>query len=404
MIRRIAEKHLTEAMLDTPVVIVQGPRQCGKTTLVRHAASSLPYVTLDDSLALDAALRNPRAFLRAYPDGVVIDEVQRAPDLLRSIKAEVDEDRRPGRYILTGSTSLLHMPRITESLAGRMEVVPLWPFAGCELAESEPAAARLVQNPREVPDGSFPLFRLDQLFAGGFPEPVFRSSPARRRAWFEGYLKALIERDVRSLADIEGLTALPRLLRLAAAEAGETLNASSLSRESGIPHTTLQRYLALLEAVFLVVQVPAWQSGLTHRAIKAPRLCFVDSGILLSLLGAGAGSLSPFDGLSRRLAASWASMEMARQLPPGEGRVCHFRSIRRYEVPLVVERPDGSIVAFDVTPEPSPGSLKALEFLQEVAGDRFAGGWLLHGGRECRRVTECLGVAPLGVFFGAEKG
>lgn len=403
MIQRRMGRRILEAMGDTPVVMVQGPRQCGKSTLVREVAPHLPYVSLDDPAALDFAHRNPRAFLRAHPQGLILDEVQRAPDIFRSLKAEVDEDRRPGRFLLTGSSSLLLLPKLSESLAGRMEVASLWPLAQCEINEGQAAFID------QAFGGALSLEKGERLdwtavSKGGFPEPFHRASEARRRAWFEAYVKALIERDVRSLSDIEGLTALPRLLKLLARCVGETLNVSSLSRESGIPHTTLQRYLGLLEAVFLIHPFSAWTSGLSHRTLKAQRVAFADSGLLLHLLGVDPSSLSPEEPLVRGILSSWVAMELLKQASWAEMslEVVHFRSVRQYEVPIVLARSDGQIVAVDVTADsyPSPSGLRALEFLEQVAEGRLAAGILLTSGPEARRLSEKLWALPYSALWG----
>ena len=402
MICRMMGQRVQEAMTDTPVVMVQGPRQCGKSTLVRELAPHLPYVSLDDPAALDFAHRNPRAFLKAHPDGLILDEVQRAPDIFRSLKAEVDEDRRPGRFLMTGSSSLLLLPKLSESLAGRMEVASLWPLAQAEIGES---SGSFVDRAFA---GDLPLAKgepLDwsRIHRGGFPEPFHRTVESRRRAWFEAYVKALIERDVRSLSDIEGLTALPRLLKLLARSVGETLNVSSLSRESGIAHTTLNRYIGLLEAVFLIHPFSAWSSGLSHRTLKAQRVAFVDSGLLIHLLGVDPATLSPEEPLVRGVLSSWVGMELQRQGGWSETtmEVVHFRSVRQYEVPIVMARGDGQIVAIDVTAEsyPSPAGLRPIEFLEQVAGDRLSAGILLTAGPEARRLSEKLWALPYSALW-----
>lgn len=397
MIDRFAARKVRDAMSDTPVVVIQGPRQCGKTTLAREVMPDLPYVTLDDSIALDAAQRNPKSFLSAYKDGVILDEVQRAPDLFRSLKAEVDKDRRPGRFLVTGSSNILLLPKLSESLAGRMEVVPLWPLSQAEIGGS---STSFIQNliDGNKPVGSEPFDR-SVLAIGGFPEPVHRATDARRRAWFDAYLKALIERDVRDIADIEGLTSLPRLLRMLARQTSDQLNIAGLSRESGIPHTTLTRYVSLLEAVFLVWNIPAWQSGLSHRAIKGSRICFADTGILCTLLGVSPQKLSNDDPLFKQLVVNFIAMEIRKQAANLEEsvEVCHFRSIRQYEVPVVLLFPDGKIIGIDVCEEDhiTPAHLRPLEFLAQVAEDRFAGGCLLHCGTETQAIGENLWSAPI---------
>jgi predicted AAA+ superfamily ATPase len=388
-------------MGDTPVVAIQGPRQCGKTTLARLVGSSKPYVTLDDSLALDQALRNPKAFLSAYPDGAILDEVQRAPSLFRSLKADVDKDRRPGKWLVTGSANVMVLPKLSESLAGRMEVVSLWPLAAQEISGGSNFVDQLFSADRGFEPNSF---NWDSLLKGGFPEPLHRASEHRRRAWFEAYLKALIERDIRDIADIEGLAALPRLLRRLAGEVGDTLNLSSASRETGIPHTTLTRYISLLEAVFLLWPVPSWESGLSHRTIKAARLSFVDSGLHAFLLGLTEARVTAEPELGWRALLNFATMELRKQASWSSVRpgVFHFRSIRRYEVPLLLEAPDGRIIGLCVTEESaaSPADFEALRFLESLAEDRFVFGAVLHLGDEVQVVSDRLGAVPLGSLGG----
>lgn len=393
MVFRHAEASVKEALADTPVVVIQGPRQCGKTTLAQSVAGDMAYVTLDDPLSLDQAKRNPMSFLAAFPQGAVIDEVQRAPELFRSLKAAVDRDRRPGRFLLTGSANVLLLPRLSESLAGRMEVVELWPFSMAERLEAEPSfARRLLQG--EGPQSEGGDWRT--LAEGGFPEPLARASESRRAAWYEAYIKALVERDVRDLSDIEGLTALPRLLRLMALEASEPLNVSALSRDSGIAASTLTRYISLLDGVFLTRPLPAWQSGLRDRAIKGARVGFVDSGLLCHLLGLTPARLEPGHAMTRRVLLNALAMELRKQ-SRGEWEVCHFRSIRRYETPIVLVRPDGMIAGIDFTTDAAPSidSARGLEFLAGVAQDRFAGGAILHLGRGIQAIGEKVWAAPI---------
>ena len=402
MFRRLAERRLKDALADTPVVVVQGPRQCGKTTLVRQVGEGVPFVTLDDSLALDAAVRNPDGFLAQFPDRVVIDEVQRAPGLFMAIKKAVDADRRPGRFLLTGSSNVLLLPKLNESLAGRMEVVPLWPLTRAEIAGTEGGLVQGLFSAEPLPtgprystkgEGSF----WEAVCRGGFPEPVARASFDRATAWFESYVKTVTERDVRDLADIEGLTAMPRLLRVLARQCGEPVNVSRVSRETGIPHTTLTRYLSLLESVFLLRPLAAWKEG--AGTAKSPKLMFADPGVLAFLLGVDPATLARDDVAARRVLECSVTCEAVRLCEALAPRyaVMHFRSVRTWSVPLVVVAPDGRLVGLDVclSAVPSTADFRALSFLQEVADEQFVRGLLLCVDGEPQAYSDRLRAVPL---------
>ncbi|MEX2243532.1 MAG: ATP-binding protein [Fimbriimonadaceae bacterium] len=384
MYPRLAEERVRAAMGDTPVVVVQGPRQCGKTTLVRRfVGEGVPFVTLDDSLALDAAVRNPDAFVSQFRGSVVIDEVQRAPGVFRAIKKSVDADRRPGRFLLTGSSNVLLLPRLSESLAGRMEVVPLWPL--CQ-AEVEGVEGGFVQRVFAAGDPS-PLAPLprrgegdcwERVLRGGFPEPLSRSTKDRASAWFDSYIKTVTERDVRDLSDIEGLTAMPRLLKVLARHCGESVNVSRVSREVGIPHTTLTRYLSLLESVFVLRPLHAWSHG-----AKTAKLQFSDPGVLAHLLGIDDVRAADESSLLRLLEC-FVSCEIVRLVDGCGSRtlVQHFRSLRTWSVPVVLESASGEVVGVSVTadPVPAPSAFRGLEVLADIAGERFLRGVVLHTG------------------------
>jgi hypothetical protein len=325
----------------------------------------------------------------------VIDEVQRAPKLFMAIKKAVDADRRPGRFLLTGSSNVLLLPRLSESLAGRMETVPLWPLSQSEVRGGEGQFVRelFTREHRDSPSPPAPLPERgegglwDVVCRGGFPEPVSRTSVERARAWFDAYVTTVTERDVRDLADIEGLTAMPRLLRVLARHCGETLNVSRVSREVGIPHTTLTRYLSLLESVFVLRPLEAWT---THaKTAKTSKLMFSDSGVLCSLLGVEPSMLPRDDVNAQRLLECFVAMEVVRTLPPFF-RVMHFRSLRTWSVPIVVESANGKIVGIDVCLDasPSPSVFRGLEVLQEIAGDQFLRGVVLHTGAGDQPVSD----------------
>jgi len=262
------ERHITrlarDALQDTPVVFTQGPRQCGKTTLAQHLRElghQAAYVTLDDTVALKAASSDPDGFVAGLPERVILDEVQRAPELFRAIKASVDRRRKPGRFLLTGSAQALVLPKVSESLAGRMEVLTLWPFSQGEIEASEEgfvdACFASEFKARKVASEGWPTLA-ERIARGGFPEAVARAAGARRRAWFDAYVQTILERDVRDLSNVTGLRELPTLLRLAATRTMGLLNFADLARDAVMPQTTLMRYWSLLEVTFLLRLLPPW--------------------------------------------------------------------------------------------------------------------------------------------------
>ncbi len=397
---RFVESALADACADTPVVVVQGPRQCGKTTLVQQL--DLPYVTLDDGLALDAATSNPEGWLAAYDNRLIIDEVQRAPTLARAIKARVDKRRLAGSFVLTGSTNILLLPRLADSLAGRMEVITLWPLSWAEMNGSRVSFADRVftQWPPKLHAGEYVSADeiAQRILAGGFPEPMSRAKPQRREAWFQAYVRALLDRDVRDLAEIEGLNQLPRLLRSLVRSLYEPTNVLALSRETGIAATTLTRYLSLLEGVFLVKSIPAWTALGSGKAAKTARLAVVDSGVACHLDGVRvAADLAP---------AHWENavvMELTKQLSWSQvsHEVMHFRSIRQYALPAVLQAADGRLVGVSVCTSAvaSPSDFKALEYFADVAGDDFHAGVVLTMGNSVQRVSEKLTAMPVSALF-----
>lgn len=388
---RLITPHLKEVLADTPVVVVQGPRQCGKSTLVQNHCP-LPYVTLDDQLALDAAERTPASFLKSHESGFIIDEIQRAPKLARSIKALVDSNRKAGSFVLTGSANILVLPKLADSLAGRMEVISLWPFTQGEInGESEDFVSAVLNN--QLPSTDQPNQDYQQILErGGYPEPVERSSEKRRRAWFESYLKAIIERDIRDLADIEGLNAMPRLLRVLAKDPYSVTNITAISRDTGIPATSLTRYLSLLEKVFLTVSIPAY-TALSHgKAAKTSRVAFADSGILTSL------QASPAENLLANL-ENFVAMELVKQATWSQTSytVQHFRSVRQFSVPIVLALPGNEIIGISIIDREiaEADDFRALQFLSEVAEPNFKKGFIFTLGTKSQSYNEQLSAEPL---------
>lgn len=290
MYRRFILNNILEALTDTPVIFLRGARQTGKSTLVQMIADGpypANYVTLDTAGILSAAGTDPSGFIAGIEKPVVIDEAQRIPDLLLSIKEDVDRHRDPGRYILTGSADILTVPKVADVLVGRLELITLWPLSVAEIYGNEKnlvdACFELDFIRKLDTDPKFDLH--EHMLAGGYPEPLKRSSPRRRTAWFDAYVSIILDRDIRGLSHIQDLTAVPRLLKLLASRVATLHNQSEISRSSGIPNSTLTRYLTLLKTTFLVQELPAWSTNLGKRLVKSPKLMMVDTGLACSLLG-----------------------------------------------------------------------------------------------------------------------
>lgn len=394
---RHATDTLLDALRDTPVVYLEGARQTGKSTLARAVAERqhpARYLTLDTAAVLAAASNDPEGFIAGLDRPVVIDEVQRAPALALAIKAAVDTDRRPGQFLLTGSASVLSLPALSDSLAGRMELLTLWPFSQGELAGTRETfvdrvfADRLV-TPDTVPDTEKSL--VERLCAGGYPEIQTRKNQARRQAWFDSYVDAILHRDVRDLANIERLSKIPRLLALVASRAGELLNFADLGRTLGIPQTTLKRYLTLMEMTFLVRLLPAWFSNLGKRLAKAPKLLLADTGLLTHLIDADASRLRRDRTLLGHVLENFVAMELIKQLGWSDRRcgLYHFRTESGAEVDLVLEDRAGRLVGVEVQSAASvrQQDFRGLETLARLSGDRFV-----------RGVVVCTGttVVPFG--------
>lgn len=388
-------------------MLLNGARQVGKTTLARAVAAGPParrYLTLDDAAVLAAADSDPAGFLAGLDGPVIIDEVQRAPGLFRAIKAEVDRDRRPGRFLLTGSADVLLLPRLAEALVGRVEILTLWPLSQGEIgAEREGFIdAAFGKRPPTFSTRQRTTDLAGRILRGGYPELVAAGSKARPRAWFDSYLATILQRDVRDLAHIEGLTALPRLLALLASRTLGLLNHADLARNCGLPQSTLKRYMTLLETTFLVQLLPAWFVNLGKRMIKAPKVFLVDTGLAAHLQGVDARRLEEDRNLLGPLIENLVVTELKKQAGWSHSRpkLFHFRT-EGHEVDLVLEGPGGAIVGIEIKAKASvdAADLKGLRVLREAAGRRFHRGLLIYTGAEVVPFAEELHAVPVGAVW-----
>jgi len=389
---RHAASLVLAALRDRPVVFLNGPRQAGKTTLARHLAGGkhpARYLTLDDNTVRSAASSDPEGFLASERDNLVLDEVQLAPGLFPAIKASVDRDRRPGRFLLTGSSQALVIPGAARSLVGRMEVVTLWPFSQSEIGETRGRFLDLLISAKahDFSGRAEPRSRLiSRISAGGYPEAAGLRDANRRQAWFRSYAATILQRDIRTLADIEGLNALPRLLEITAARAGGLLNYAELSRSTGIPQSTLKRYFALLQATFLVTLLPAWSGNPVVRLIRLPKLHLADTGLMAHLLSVGDERIAGDPVLFGRILEDFVVTEAMKLAAASEAgyRISHYRDAGGREVDLVVENADGGVAGIEVKAAASVGAgdFNGLKALARAAGRRFIRGAVLYTGNE----------------------
>jgi predicted AAA+ superfamily ATPase len=408
MIERALAEPLLAALGDTPVVLLIGGRQTGKSTLVTGLAERghrAEYVTLDDPTELAAARRDPVAFVERFEDRVIFDEVQRAPELFLPIKAAVDRDRRSGRFLLTGSANVLLAPAAAEALAGRMEALTLWPFSAAEL-EGRPGGRffEWLFGKRPAPSTAAPLSRVElvsRLISGGYPEAVERTDDERRRRWFTSYLTTILERDVRLLADIERLEELPAVLTAIALRSRGPINRSGLSQDLGIPNSTIERYLVLLDRVFAVRRLPAWHNRLGPRLVKAPKMLISDSGLLCRLLQVDRARLAGDPTKLGLVLEGYVGMELVKNAGLADDiGVMHYRTSKGTEIDFMVESTGGRVAGVEVKASSTVGAedFRRFERLEQTLGERFARGIVLYLGDRVVPFGDRLAAWPVALL------
>lgn len=394
---------MIEALADTPVVLVHGPRQAGKSTLSQSVADILggfERITMDDLLPRMRAKEDPVDFIDTLSGPTLIDEVQRAAEIFLPIKSSVDKNRKPGRFLLTGSSNMLALPKLADSLAGRMAIVDLLPLSQAEIEGVESRfIERLFDGEPIAFTGQGSEDLVERMLRGGFPEARERATARRRDAWFADYVRTLLERDVRDLANIESLAQLPRVLKLLATRAGQSLNVVALSRDTGIANTSLHRYLDLLRAVFLLHYVPAWSDNRGARLTKTPKAYMVDTGLLAYLANFSSASLAADEDQMALLTENFVALELKKLLTTSDTQpvLHHLRTVKQLEVDFILEDRGENIVGIDMK---TSGSLKpedadGLKFLKELTGERFRRGVILHLGKETVTFAKDIVALPL---------
>jgi predicted AAA+ superfamily ATPase len=399
-IPRALERQIKTAMSDTPVVLINGPRQSGKTTLVRQYDQALPYFTLDDDNLLNSVQDDPMGFISRIDSGI-IDEVQRAPGLLRAIKYAVDQNRKPGRFLLTGSANLLAFPQIGDSLAGRMEVLTLLPFSQAEI---EQRSSDFLQN---AENQQWPLFSpskdrfecISSVLVGGYPEMLTRTLSSRRNAWAKSYIKSIIERDVRDISSIEKRVEMPHLLDVLAKLSGQLTNFTLIGAQLNLDTKTSQKYLGILENLFLVKRLPPWHGNALSRLIKTPKLHFLDSGLLASLNRITAERIQKDRSVFGALLETWVYAELLKSISIQEESwdIFHYRDKDQVEVDFVLETPDRKIIGIEVKASSTIFShdFNGLKKLSTVAGKHWLTGIVLYDGQQSLSFGHGLWAIPL---------
>lgn len=406
MYPRFIERQLRQALSDTRVVLITGPRQAGKTTLAEKLArDDMPFLTLDDDTTLDTAQRDPVGFVRGL-DRAIVDEVQRAPRLLLAIKRSVDIDKRPGRFVLTGSANLMTLPQVADSLAGRMALAELLPLSQGELRGKPSSFLERTFQGKAPAVGELVIGAelVRTVLSGGYPEALERLSWARRQKWFLDYLKAIIERDVRHVAKVDHLRQMPRLLRILAQHSGQLVNYSGLGAPLAISHVTTQKYVGIFEKLYLLRTLPPWYDNELKRLIKAPKLHFLDSGLLAALRNLSPERLQSDRTVFGSLLETFVLAELLKLASwrGGHFEFHHFRDRYDNEVDIVIEDQDRHVVGIEVKSSATvtSGDFSGLRKLADACGKRFTLGLVLYDHDTLVPFGERLFAAPISTLWG----
>ena len=403
---RHGEARLREALTDTRIVAIVGPRQSGKTTLAREVSDpGRPFLTLDDEAIRTAAQTDPTGFVRGL-DRVVIDEIQRAPELILALKKSVDEDRRPGRFLLTGSADIFAGAISPDSLAGRIETLRLLPLSQGELRRrgaptfldrafgGDVGALRVLPRDDDI---------VDAVLGGGFPEALSRASARRRRDWFLAYAQSLAQRDIPDLAALDKIGVLPRLIEHAALYSSQLVNLTDIGARLGLDGKTVDRWLVLLENVFLARRVQPWYRNGFKRLSRTPKLHFFDTGLLAALKGVDADAIARDRRELGSLLESFVFAELSKAIAVGDDTISisHYRDKDQVEVDFVLERTPGRIVGIEVKAGATvrPQDFNGLKRVRAAAGNGFVTGIVLYDGDTLMPFGDDLYAAPFSILW-----
>lgn len=407
--RRLAEPRLAEALADTPVILIHGPRQCGKTTLALQVGKrrGYRYYTFDDAATLAAARADITGFVARLERRAILDEVQQVPELFAALKPVIDKDRSASRFILTGSSNVLLIPRLSDSLAGRMEIFRLYPLSQIELARAKPTFLdALFSAAREFPHhGREGKALTERIVRGGYPV-VQKRTARRRQDWYANYVETLIQRDVRDLARISSLDALPKLLALAASQTARLANLSELASAFELSRPTINNYLTLIERLFLLEFLPPWFNNRLKRLIKTPKLHFGDTGLTCSLLRCNAAELDDQRELLGQMLETFVFGEIAKQASAHLERIAlyHLRDKDGYEVDIVIQL-GTRYSGIEVKAASSVGErdFRGLKRMRELLGAKFHTGIVLYDGDRVLPFGDRMLAVPLSALWARRR-
>lgn len=407
MYKRYINTSISTALKDTPAVIVVGPRQSGKTTLIKGFVSNeWSYVTLDDMNQLQFAKDDPVGFIRNFTARyVVIDEVQRVPELMLPLKQAIDEDRLPGRFLLSGSANAMALPRVADSLAGRLEVINLFPLSECEIQNKAPTFFLKLLN-SEVPQSKNIRVRevlIEKVSKGGFPEALERASESRRMAWFQQYIISIIQKDLNELADIEHLNVMFKLIQIFSNQVAQLIDYTHVAQQLGLPRQTVKRYLQLLKQLFIFQELPAWHNDQNKRLIKTPKMHIIDSGLLCGLKRISNKKLQVDRQLFGYLLENYIFCELQKMASWLEEPLYfyHYRDKDKVEVDMVIETLSGEVIGIEVKAGATidKTDFQGLVRLKNSAGDKFKVGILLYDADHTNQFESRIYSAPIGSIW-----
>ncbi|MGI9250749.1 MAG: ATP-binding protein [Pseudohongiellaceae bacterium] len=406
--QRLITPQLHEALSDSPVVLIHGPRQSGKTTLALQIAKERDYhyISFDDDNQLQIAKTDPIGFVLSLPERCILDEIQRIPKLFTSIKASVDKNRQPGRFILTGSANVLLLPNLSDSLAGRMEILRLRPLAQCEVSGGQPGLLTHMFNADIKTLGQCRLQHLgaklvDLVHAGGYPAALNRRTPGRRRRWYRDYITTIVQRDLQDISKISDLDVMPRLLEFAAGQTARLFNASNLAAPFNLSRPTIRDYLALLEQIFLIERLQPWHSNRLSRLVRTPKLHLADTGLAATLLNVDSKTLRADRALFGQLLETWVYQELRKQADwhEAEFHFHHFRDNTQAEVDIVLQQGRRLLgVETKAAATVRTDDFRGLKKLRDAAGEQFAAGILFYDGDSILPFGRKFLAVPLSVL------